>query len=190
MPPRWMQSKILKLKKQNRQAALRKPRSGGVDTSKIAAHEMFQNRNRVNTTQGRAGEMEPVLENTWMEDIPRTGSYRDYLERRERYIKLVNEHSLVIEEENEEPLKNRKIIPQDKDLLDYMFDVWQGVRLQGVNQYHTINYGVYTLYFQGDKFRFVIEDEKFRYISKLYVGRAAAEEAYNSKIKWEITRVK
>lgn len=68
MPPRWVQSKLVKIRK----AYLKKPRSGGVDTGKIAAHDIFQNRNRVNTNQGRKEESLPVLDNTWMKEIPET----------------------------------------------------------------------------------------------------------------------
>jgi len=65
MPPRWMQSKLSKMRRAKRTYP-KWIRSGGVDPTKAQAYDIFNNQQRVRSAHGRSGERLPDMNNTFM----------------------------------------------------------------------------------------------------------------------------
>lgn len=182
MANRVLEAKRLKIAKATRKAYLKIPRNGGVDTGKIAAHAIFQNRSRVNTTQGKANGALPVLDNTWMQEIPETVTqiiedreYNGSARRSDRRLTLDKADALAAEE--------RQFI------IDACLSFWQGTRRQGVNVWvkalmeHHGDYRCYMLT-SGNKYLFYWENTEERGASRIYEGREAAMSAFRSRISW------
>lgn len=200
MTARWVLQKLLKIKQGKRKAYLKKPRSSGVDQGKIAAHEVFQNRSRVNTTQGKSHEMLPVLDNTWTKDIPQTKKHSSNAfttrEVIKHYYDWNSKGELVRYEEpgieygsSHISLLNAAKIAEKKEqlhLIDHLKLAWQSSRRTGVSVFHTITLkagtrGSLKAYFSGNEWLFVIETATTRFISKVYNGREEAMAAYEGK---------
>lgn len=192
MPSRVMQAKINKLKASKRKAYLTKPRSGGVDTGKITAHQIFQNRNRVNTTSGKAGASLPILQNTWITDPPKTKALITF-DPDTGEVKL-SPRAVVLKEV--EHLHNEAVEKKERMFLfNVLRKTWQGTWRQGVSVYNTLtmkeqeNFSI-KLYFSGNEAIFVQETKDKRWISATYNGTTEAMEAYKSKISWIIQESK
>lgn len=188
MANRNIQAKIVKLNAAKRKAYLTKPRSGGVDTGKITAHQIFQNRNRVNTTSGKNGEMLPVLRNTWTIDPPKTKSLITY-DQDTGEVRL-SPRAVVLHEIKH--LHDQAIEKQERRfLLGVLRKSWQGIRKQGVDIYNKMileskgDFSI-TLYFSGNECLLVQETKDMRWISCDYKGTAEAIRAYKTRISWII----
>lgn len=205
MVNRTMQAKLLKIKQSKRKAYLTRPRSGGVDAGKIVSHEIFQNRNRVNTTSGKSSEALPILNNTWLEQLPKDLRLRvqdmdtDKLYRKMNAFLIQDPKTKEWFRTPKAAIEARKIIDQieiehAKDegsmLLGALRQVWQGIRRQGVTTFNVITleskdkFSI-KLYFSGQDVRLVQETEDKRWISRQYTSHADAMQAYKSRyISW------
>jgi len=65
MPPRWMQSKLSKIRRQRKDEKY-KVKSGGVDPTKTQAYDIYNNQQRVRSAHGRKNERLPDQDNTFM----------------------------------------------------------------------------------------------------------------------------
>jgi hypothetical protein len=164
-----------------------------IDHNKAYAY----NQQRSKATVGPRWDVEPKLDNNFMEEVPRTNS-------------LTTFDPELIDGKTGEPVRTRKkhqprwptprkeavdlkhemlVIEQkrkDGNLLMF-YKVWQGSnRLQGVHEYHSKlmkdrNGIKTTMYFSGLEVLFVMEDHEERFISKTYRGMDQAMWAYNDK---------
>lgn len=162
-----MQEKIQKQKRFKR-AHLKYFPSQGVSPTKMAAHDIFQNKSRVRTTQGSfpigmamKGKYKGKITNTFVQNIPETVFGRSYKEQQQEEDRLVR--------------------------------VWQGERLTGTEDF-IFGFALYILpseelrvYFRGNRYIFkkVYPRLNTSFISIVYSSRENAMNAFNNdKIKW------
>jgi hypothetical protein len=155
-----------------RRAYLKKYKSTGVDINKINAHEIFQNKARVRSvaiSKGQSQETEPILNNTFMQEIPET------------IIPRTTNALMDIP-------RVQAQLTREKEILS----VWQSERMTGFEKYVSAilekdNIKTLRVYISGDKRIFEIEyANKVRMRSRVYSSsQKAAEARNNGTIDWD-----
>lgn len=181
----------------------------GLDQSKIAAYDLYNNRARVRSTKGGRNTAEPVLNNTFTQEIPHTMSEQRYrgsiVPVTNEYLQDGKKHTIIKHEEGRFPedieAANPKMwmpTPRAEALkkaalkTKTLYRIFQSNRLQKVVEYRTIvllNLPTLSLrlHFAGLEFVFEQTSEKYRSVSKTYSSRDEAMLAYHrSSISWSI----
>ena len=150
-----------------------------IDPVKTQAYEIFQNHNRVCSTKGRKDQKEPIANNTFMQEIPRTKHLSIYDEKTKTFIPTPRR--LTLERKVEERIK-------EESCNEFFIG---GDRLSGFTSW---NYfvverqgepGELRLYFSRNQWKFVcVFQEYFRY-SKEYLSKNEALLRYRcNKVFW------
>lgn len=195
MPPRWMQSKLAKLRKA-RKTYPKWIRSGGVNTVKSASYDIFNNQQRVRTVHGPKDDKEPAQNNTFMRDIPDTF---DDPNMSEAYIdpitgdwvskNTITQEKHVLRRARSKELSEVRERSERTFVRNELCRVWSGKRGQGISVLvgTTIEAaGTYklVLHFSGSEFVFVQTVDKDRWISKTYTRDEAYEAYHAQRIAW------
>lgn len=165
----------------------------GIDQSKVAAYDLLNNRQRVANTKGRRDQVEPVLNNTFMQDIPERRKLRAYDD--EKKVWIDNPRSDAVEKKHLE-LRKEQLHKERKALITSLYATWQSKNMQKVVEYSCQileQIGRYNLclYFAGTEFILVLETEDTRMISRTYRSREEAMgKKADNKISWIIVEEK
>lgn len=150
-----------------------------IDTVKTQAYEIFQNHNRVCSTKGRKDQKEPIANNTFMQEIPRTKHLSTYDPLTKTFIPTPRRLSL--ERKMEEKIKEQSSVEFfcGSDRLSG-FTSWNYFVVEGKGKP-----GELRLYFSRNRWKFVcVFLDSFRYSNEYSSKEEALIKHRCSRIFW------